>query len=36
MRKRKYKRDWSNYDKNVITRYKLMFPPLLRFRTLVN
>lgn len=27
MRKRKYKRDWSNYDKNVITRYKLMFPP---------
>jgi len=26
MRKSKYKRDWSKYDENVITRYKLMFP----------
>ncbi|AAK42033.1 IS5-like element ISC1058 family transposase [Saccharolobus solfataricus] len=26
MGKSKYKRDWSKYDENVITRYKLMFP----------
>uniref|UniRef100_D0KV99 Transposase IS4 family protein n=1 Tax=Saccharolobus solfataricus (strain 98/2) TaxID=555311 RepID=D0KV99_SACS9 len=26
MEKSKYKRDWSKYDENVITRYKLMFP----------
>ena len=24
--KSEYKRDWSKYDENVITRYKLMFP----------
>jgi transposase, IS4 family len=24
--KSKYKRDWSKYDENVITRYELMFP----------
>jgi len=35
MGKSKYKRDWSKYDENVITRYKLMFP-LLRIRTLVG
>ncbi|ACP47513.1 ORF1 in transposon ISC1058 [Sulfolobus islandicus Y.N.15.51] len=26
MGKSKYKRDWSKYDENVITRYELMFP----------
>jgi hypothetical protein len=26
MGKSVYKRDWSKYDENVITRYKLMFP----------
>nr|AAV87870.1 putative transposase [Sulfolobus sp. Y99 9-16] len=26
MEKSKYKRDWNKYDKNVITRYTLMFP----------
>ena len=26
MGKSEYKRDWSKYDENVITRYKLMFP----------
>ena len=24
--KSEYKRDWSKYDENVITRYELMFP----------
>ena len=26
MGKSMYKRDWSKYDENVVTRYKLMFP----------
>jgi hypothetical protein len=26
MGKSEYKRDWHNYDENVITRYELMFP----------
>jgi transposase, IS4 family len=26
MGKSEYKRDWSEYDENVITRYELMFP----------
>jgi|GEM_PF-1125813 hypothetical protein len=33
--KSRYKRDWSKYDENVITRYELMFP-LLRLPTLVG
>jgi len=32
---KKNSRDWSKYDENVVTRYKLMFP-LLRLRTLVG
>ena len=32
---KKNTRDWSKYDENVVTRYKLMFP-LLRLRTLVG
>jgi hypothetical protein len=35
MGKSEYKRDWSEYDENVITRYELMFP-LLRLPTLVG
>jgi hypothetical protein len=36
MGKVKHKRDWSKYNKNVITRYKPMFPLYLFEHWLAN